>query len=167
MAFYLCVNGHLHSFDFQYAQRARMRPRLEPTLVPGMPRPAPRPSKVPYVSEWMSKKLITVELTTPLNLARNLMLEKGLHHLPVVAFNRLVGVLSDRDLLKNPKAKLTHEAMTHTVVVCDGDTPLFEVCEVFAKENVSCIPVLGKAAQLEGILTTKDVLKWAYETRPQ
>jgi CBS domain-containing protein len=50
------------------------------------------------VSQWMSRDPITIPADTQVREARRLMLERGFRHLPVVDGDRVVGIVSLRDL---------------------------------------------------------------------
>ncbi len=50
------------------------------------------------VADWMTHDPITVEGSADLRTARNLMLDGGFRHLPVLESGRLVGIVSLRDL---------------------------------------------------------------------
>lgn len=50
------------------------------------------------VSQWMSRDPITIPVDTEVREARRLMLERGFRHLPVVEGDRVVGIVSLRDL---------------------------------------------------------------------
>jgi CBS domain-containing protein len=53
------------------------------------------------VSEVMSRPVMTVSVTTPAHGALLLMLEEGVHHLPVTRGDRMVGLVTDTDLLRH------------------------------------------------------------------
>lgn len=59
-----------------------------------------RTSETP-VTEVMSRPLKTIPATTPVHGALLLMLEEGLHHLPVTRDDHIVGLVSDTDLLRH------------------------------------------------------------------
>ncbi len=50
------------------------------------------------VAQWMSRELVTLPADTDARAARDLMLERGFRHLPVVEGGRVVGIVSLRDL---------------------------------------------------------------------
>lgn len=52
------------------------------------------------VSDIASFPARTVDIRTPLITAREMMLDRGIHHLPVLAGDRVVGLLTDLDLLE-------------------------------------------------------------------
>ena len=54
-----------------------------------------------FVREWMSKGLITVAPNATLDEALKLMETKKIRRLPVVDNGKLVGIVTDRDLMKS------------------------------------------------------------------
>jgi hypothetical protein len=52
------------------------------------------------MADYMALKPVSIHPDEPLSEALALMIEHGIHHLPVVEDGQLVGILSDRDLRK-------------------------------------------------------------------
>ena len=59
----------------------------------------PRVHQFPTVRECMSPSPVTVNGNRPLALAQSLMREHGIRHLPVLEGGKVVGLLSERDVL--------------------------------------------------------------------
>ena len=98
------------------------------------------------------------------------------HHLLVVHDNKLVGIISDRDILRfldqflqttfvskdtmdileNKKA---HQIMTHHPITADKDTSVEVAIKIMLKNNISCLPVVAPDGAIQGILTWRDILK--------
>ena len=53
------------------------------------------------IKEWMTKSPVTVSPTTPVSEARELMQRKRIRHLLVTEGERLVGIITDRDIRLN------------------------------------------------------------------
>ena len=60
-----------------------------------------------YVSDWMSKKVFTLNADDYLSDALSLMKEKSIKHVPVVKNGKLKGILSDRDIKEYSPSKAT------------------------------------------------------------
>jgi signal-transduction protein with cAMP-binding, CBS, and nucleotidyltransferase domain len=59
-----------------------------------------RTSRVTKVSEIMTSKVITVQVTEKLEDCMETMLDKNIRHLPVYEDQRLLGLISVRDVLR-------------------------------------------------------------------
>jgi CBS domain-containing protein/sporulation protein YlmC with PRC-barrel domain len=71
---------------------------------------------------------------------------------------RLVGVLSLRELiLADPGARL-EQIMTRQVISVRPETGLREVAEILTKYNLVALPVTDEGGELKGIITVDDVL---------
>ena len=102
---------------------------------------------------------------TPLNEVANLMVEADCGEIPVVdASNRLIGVVTDRDIVcrvvakgKNPAASCAEDAMTKPVVAVPADTTLAEVLAVMEENQIRGVPVVDAAGCCCGIIAQADV----------
>jgi CBS domain-containing protein len=95
-------------------------------------------------------------------------------HLPVVEDDRLLGVVSDRDVLRAAGPSLGHnefepdvgtdidrplrEIMTRDVVTADPLMSVQEAADTMLQHDVSALPVLDEG-RLVGIVTTADLLR--------
>lgn len=109
---------------------------------------------------------------TTLNEVANLMVEADCGEIPVVdASNRLIGVVTDRDIVcrvvakgKNPSAVTAEEAMTKPVVAVTGDTSLDEVVSVMEENQIRRVPVVDANGSCCGIIAQADVAMVARES---
>jgi len=127
-----------------------------------------------FVSDWMTKKVLTVSPDDFLSEAISLMKEKCIKHLPVVRSGKLVGILSDRDIKEFCPSRATaldiyelhyllaktrvKEAMHAKVLTTDPDTPVEEAALQFMDRDVGCLPVLD-GRRLVGIISDKDIYR--------
>lgn len=127
------------------------------------------------VSEYMTTRLVTVEMDDTLDTVREIFDNTGFHHLLVVERGEVVGVLSDRDLLRHLSPyvgtasetardaatlhKHVHQVMTRKPVTLAPDEELPEVLEKFREKDVTCLPVVDARKQVVGIVTWRDMLK--------
>ena len=126
------------------------------------PKASTRPGP-PAVGALMTAEAVTLDHSQPLQEAINLFAGRAFRHIPVVDEGRLVGVLSDRDALRafardqdpsTPVCKIMH-AEPHSVRM---DTPVVEAIRLLLSNRINCLPVVGDADALVGILTTTDLL---------
>ena len=102
---------------------------------------------------------------TLLNEVANLMVEADCGEIPVTdASNRLIGVITDRDIVcrvvakgKNPSTVTAGECMTDHVVVVNEDTSLEDVVSVMEENQIRRVPVVDASGCCCGIISQADV----------
>ncbi len=125
-----------------------------------------------YVSDWMTKKVFTLEPDDYLSDVLSLIKEKKVKHVPVVKASKLKGLISDRDIKEYSPSKATsldiyelHYLLAKTriknimrtkVITTTPDTPVEEAAMVMLDENIGCLPVLDNG-NLVGIISDKDI----------
>lgn len=108
---------------------------------------------------------------TPVNDVANLMVEADCGEIPVVdADNRLIGVVTDRDIVcravakgKNPSAMTAGDIMTEPVVCVTKDTQLPEIVAVMEEHQIRRVPVVDDEGRVIGIIAQADVAMSARE----
>lgn len=127
------------------------------------------------VGEVMTRAVVAVGLDDTVAHVRALFERNGFHHLLVTEHGALLGVLSDRDLLRNlsPFAghdmterpqdrallnRRVHQIMTRRPVAVAPETPVEEAARTMLQRRVSCLPVVSGAGSPVGILSWKDLL---------
>ncbi len=111
------------------------------------------------------RRLLTVEETDSLSLAAQMMAWGTVRHLPVTREGRLVGVLSERDVLRsravgeslNGLSRPVGEAMTRPPKTAAPDDDLLEVEARLSQEKIGCLPIVERG-RLVGMLTASDLL---------
>jgi CBS domain-containing protein len=109
---------------------------------------------------------------TPLNEVANLMVEADCGEIPVVdGSNRLIGVVTDRDIVcrvvakgKNPSSCCAQDAMTQPVVAVLADTTLDEIVAVMEENQIRRVPVVDSGGCCCGIVSQADVAMVARES---
>ncbi|MFT5207854.1 MAG: acetoin utilization protein AcuB [Candidatus Omnitrophota bacterium] len=117
------------------------------------------------MSKYMTTEVKTLPATSTIEEAQNMMAELGFRHLPVMEGDKLIGIISDRDI------KLAHSLYgidaalmsvrdncilsPHTV---DVDANLYEVADAMAKYRYGCV-IITKDNAVAGIFTTVDACK--------
>jgi acetoin utilization protein AcuB len=126
------------------------------------------------VQDVMQTKLHTVTPATSLPDALRLTSQRGVRHLPVLDGDRLVGILSDRDLKRAMASSATsletrelnylldrlrvEEIMTRTVITIGRMFPIEDAARLMAQEKIGALPVTEEG-QLIGLVTETDVLR--------
>lgn len=127
------------------------------------------------VTEIMSHNVVTVELDDRLHVVKEIFDNLKFHHLLVVDNDELLGVVSDRDLLKalSPNLgtnnenfkdvatlnKKVHQIMTRHPIVLKSTATIDDVVDLFIKNRISCIPVVDDKNKPIGIVSWRDVIK--------
>ena len=127
------------------------------------------------VGAIMSRQVVTVAMDDSLAKAQELFNKFRFHHILVVEQNRLVGVLSDRDLLKaiSPYVgtlsetdrdlatlqKRVHQIMSHTPITVKADTSIETAAQLLIDKKVSCLPIITNDGKVKGIVSWRDLLK--------
>ena len=123
----------------------------------------------------MADKIVTVSADDSLSTVEDIMTLGRVRHMPVVRGGRLVGVVSQRDLLRASLSNLTEfgseqrRAFLHVVeinrvmssppIVIDPDATPEEAALVMAEKKIGCLPVL-EGQLLVGMLTETDLLRY-------
>jgi CBS domain-containing protein len=114
------------------------------------------------VSDLMTTQLITIKASEPLKEARVDMELGVVRHLPVVDDRgRLVGVVSDRDLLAHKRANRVADVMTRDVITTRPDAPAFEAASTMLDNKISSVLVVAEDNTLVGMVTQTDYLELA------
>jgi acetoin utilization protein AcuB len=134
------------------------------------------------IKERMSKPPITAPPDMPIQEALKLMRSRGIRRLPVVdKKGKLIGIVSDRDLLHAAPSKATSlsvwelnyllskvtlkDVMTKDVITVKPDTPVQEAARIMADKKVGGLPVVQNG-KLIGVITETDLFRVLVELMP-
>jgi acetoin utilization protein AcuB len=118
------------------------------------------------ISQYMTRRVITIGPETEFHRAFDLMHSHRVHHLPVVDGDQLVGIVAERDLLlaaanfgsaEVPVA----EIMKHSPVCVSEDAQLKDAARLLVLNHIGSLPVLNASKVLVGIITETDIFKIA------
>jgi acetoin utilization protein AcuB len=113
------------------------------------------------VGDRMTKYPVTVSPTDTLAQAQEKMRSGGFRQIPVVDNNRMIGILTDRDIARrgrhNVVAKV-QSAMTNEIITASPDMPLDEAARLLLRHKIGGLPVVERG-ELVGILSTSDILQ--------
>ena len=123
----------------------------------------------------MSEKIVTISGDDTLSTVEDIMTLGGVRHMPVVRGGALVGVVSQRDLLRASLSNLTEfgseqrraflqvveisRVMSSPATTIDPDASPEEAALVMAEKKIGCLPVV-EGDSLIGMLTETDLLRY-------
>ncbi len=116
----------------------------------------------------MTKDIVSVTPDTPLGKVRELLLKKGIHHVPVLEDKKLVGLITTWDMFKLGKSAddyadmKAYELMTTHLATLSPDDHIGAAAEVFEEHLFQAIPVVNDNKELVGLITTHDLLDYQY-----
>src|SRR3970282_1685032 len=131
--------------------------------------------KQDVVREIMMGWPVSLKPEDTLDLANDVISLGRIRHIPVVQNSRLVGLLSERDLmgaaakhifrLKQTsksallKSVLIKDVMKKKVITVAPDTKIKEAAHLMAEKKIGCVPVVSDGV-LVGLVKTTDILKY-------
>ncbi len=108
----------------------------------------------------MSGNPVTVQPDTPVGELRRTMLNSGSSVLVVTEEGQVVGIVSDRDLLKpTSEAAAARDVMEADFVKLSDTCSALEACSILIDSGAPGLPVLDDKGGLVGIVTPRDVVK--------
>lgn len=132
------------------------------------------------VEHIMTKPVQTIVMDDSVHTIREMFQANHYHHLIVVGDEgECVGVVSDRDLLKNISPfvgrpgerasdisclkRRAHQIMTRQLVAVRKNTSLRAAMRVMLDHKISCLPVVDAKKHCIGIVTLRDIVKWSVD----
>ena len=125
------------------------------------------------VSQWMTKAVLTINPHDTLKQARELMIKHRVNQLPVVVDDKVVGIVTDRDLRDAYPSSMrllrgkdieefadshtVEEVMTFNVVTLGPDASLREAAQHVRKQRFGALPIV-EHGKLVGVITRSDLL---------
>jgi len=122
----------------------------------------------------MSTNVTTLDHDSRLLDAALVMRSSGYRHLPVVHHDRLVGIISDRDVQRATPSllgKVSQEEynrifettpitriMVREVITVFPTTPIRDAVRILCENKLGCLPVVEGENRLVGIITVTDLL---------
>lgn len=130
------------------------------------------------VGRRMSHPVITVQPNTPITKVHELMAHEKIHQTPVVKNGRLVGIVSEKDILKSYPSPVTSlsvweitsllekitvkDIMTEKVMTVQEATPIEDAARIMVDNQISSLPVM-RGEELVGIISESDLFRIMFE----
>lgn len=136
---------------------------------------------VPTVEQIMSSPVQSISMDLSLKEIQTIFEGAGHHHLVVTGEGKeCVGVISDRDVLRHVSPfvgkmaerssdiatlnRRAHQIMSRQLVAVRPNTLMRDAARVMLDHKISCLPVLDSEHHAIGIVTLRDVVRWAAES---
>lgn len=126
------------------------------------------------VKDFMTRKVVYISPDTTVSHAADLMREQGLHRLPVIENDQLVGLVTEGTIAQASPSKATSlsiyemnyllnktkvkDVMIRDVVTVSGYASLEDATYLMLKNKISILPVVDNH-QVYGVITDRDVFK--------
>ena len=134
------------------------------------------------VANIMTTNVITVSPGDLMSKVRTQFQLHGIHHIPVVDLEeKVIGIISQHDLnhilhgftlFKTGKSMdyneailnslLVQDVMRKSIVTLSEEDPISMAVDIFKENLFHCLPILDKNSKLAGIVTTYDLIIYAY-----
>ena len=116
------------------------------------------------VKEIMSKEVTWVGPDLPLKQAAKKMLDLDVGCLPVGQDDRLIGMVTDRDITcravakgRDPAKTTVADAMSKGISYCFDDQDVTDAARLMEKKQIHRLPVLNRKKRMVGILSLRDL----------
>ena len=120
------------------------------------------------IREVMTSKLCSIDTDKSVAYAAKMMRDEDVGIAPIVEGDRLVGVLTDRDIAvrvvaegRDPEQVKVTEVASRDVVTLDPQQDLDEALRLMARHQVRRLPVVEEDGRLVGVLAQADVAQEA------
>jgi CBS domain-containing protein len=120
------------------------------------------------ISELMSPNPCAIEADKPVAYAARMMKDEDVGLAPIVEGDRLVGTLTDRDIVtrvvaegKDPQSVSVREVASTDLVTIDPQQDLGEALQLMARNQVRRLPVVEEDGRLVGVVAQADVAREA------
>ena len=117
------------------------------------------------VRNFMTRNPVSVSPDDDIRVVFNMLSDRRIRQAPVVENNKLIGIITDRDLRMALVQNVTEpnlavrNIMTPDAVTVSEDSSLEEAGRILTSHKFNATPVLSEDGELTGIITTTDILR--------
>ena len=122
------------------------------------------------ISDVMSSNPCSIDANKPVAYAAKMMKEEDVGLAPIVEGDRLVGALTDRDIVtrvvaegRDPQSVTAREVASTDLVTIDPQQDLDEALRLMASNQIRRLPVVAEDGRLVGVLAQADVARESNE----
>jgi len=117
------------------------------------------------VRDIMTSGVVSVTPQQSVDEAAGLLTFHGISGMPVCEQGRVVGVLSEADLI-GKTGSVVGQVMTAPAVTVGATAPLKDVARLLLDSSIRRVPVTDANGQLVGVVSRGDILRWAASHAP-
>lgn len=111
------------------------------------------------IATYMTKQPWAVQIDDSVIVAKHMMAERRIHHLPVLNAGQLVGMVTERDLVQSAaRDTATVEHVMQAAVEVDARTALADVLDTMVVRERDAV-VITRDGEIEGIFTAMDAVR--------
>ena len=128
------------------------------------------------VKASMTRDVVVISRGHTVERAWAIMRGRAIRHLPIVDDGELVGIVSDRDLLRTgerlPSGEMmfwdrpVSDVMSRNLVTCSPKTTVAEVARIMTDRKIDALPVVA-GGRLVGLVTSTDLLLLLMDQAPE
>lgn len=116
------------------------------------------------VRDVMHKGVTWVESSTPVSEIARRMRDEDIGAIPVGENDRLIGMVTDRDIAcravangRDPKALRARDVMSEGIAYCRDDSDVKDAVHLMEKKQIRRLPVIDDDKRMVGMLTLGDI----------
>ena len=111
------------------------------------------------IAHYMTKQPWSVQVDDSVAVARQMLVERQIHHLPVLDGGKLFGMVTERDIVRPHHGDATTvEAVATRVEEVDANTAFGDALELMAERGCDAV-VVTRGGSVEGIFTAMDAVR--------
>lgn len=123
----------------------------------------------------MTRNVVCIEADDSLIDAHQIMTEWEIRHLPVLSDRKLVGILSDRDVLIHASQgenglevpdRPVEDVMTPNPITCRATSDVSTIGETMIEHKIDCLPVVDEDGEIIGLVTSTDLIELLISKEP-
>lgn len=112
------------------------------------------------IADYMTRQPWSVQLDDSIGVARQMLAQREIRHLPVLDGDRSVGMVTERELARAAdRAGATVEAVMAPAHSIDASASLADVLDAMLSRRSDAVVVTDEAGAVEGIFTAMDAVR--------
>jgi IMP dehydrogenase len=116
--------------------------------------------KVKKSESWVIENPITISPQDTIGTAQDIMEKSRVSGLPVLDGERLVGIITHRDLFfKTNLSQLVEDVMTRQLVTAGENTTVEDAISILDRHKIEKLLLVDGSGKLRGMITVKDIMK--------